>query len=241
MCRTGQHKSPPCARRDSAGTLLCPVPTSTPSICSFPSSRGQSHNLPVCSTTPPTAIGQLCLHTSLCAFQPCRGAHRIVQQSPLAHVSCQPPPRNSCSTMSSLLPRVPRVPHMLVLTLLRCTVCTLAMCDPVPPAHLQCLTFAPVLIIKLLVLAHPLGASRECLTAHSQARCKLGIVLLLVVPVCTAVVCRQVVLVCSWCEPVTAAHTAIHQFLARSCCTIQPTKPPRTATCGPVAACSMLL
>lgn len=57
MCRTEQQ-SLPCARWDSAGTLLYPVPTSTLSNCSFPGSCLQSYSRPMCSTqhlsTPPT-------------------------------------------------------------------------------------------------------------------------------------------------------------------------------------------
>ena len=180
------------------------------------------------STSPPltySAIGQLCLHVSLSAGQPCCGScslgYSVVTPCTLV-LSCQPPPRNSCSAMDLLLPHVPCVPQMLVLMLLSTQlhglhIChvqfnNLCMCVPPPPAHLQCFTVAPPgLTIRLLVLAHPLCANRQCLTAHSQARRKLGIVMLHVVPFSTAMVYHQAVLTRSRRNPVTTAHATIHQ------------------------------
>lgn len=168
--------------------------------------------------------------------QPCRSTRSPHYSAvTLAHVSCQLHPRNPCSTTSSLLPRVPHVPQMPVLTLPSsrvhgvhtCRVQSNALCTPAVP-HI-CSSCS---LHRDFGSSTPTGAIRQCRTArsgqvqtwHRSVPCS---------PVSIAVVCRQAVLTRSWCKPVTAAHTAIHQlFLARSCCAIQPTKPPRTAMCG---------
>ncbi|XP_021546577.1 uncharacterized protein LOC110581148 [Neomonachus schauinslandi] len=228
MCRTDQRSHSPVLAGTQPAHCSVPCPPRRPATAPFPAAAGSPTTSPCVAPAPPPPHRRRTVasaHVPACRPAVPRHAHTaLFSRHPL----------HTCPVVSTpgtpALPR-PRSSHASH-TSLECR------CSHYPPvsarcAHLQYLTFAPpVLIIKILALARPLGAIRQCRTARS-GHVQTWLRSVPCSPVSTAVVCRQAVLARSWCKPVTTAHTATHQlFLARSSCAIQPTKPPRTAVCG---------